>query len=176
MTMRMPPFPADLDWSVYGFDSTMAGEPFVQGYGYDGSRPLYGKWRMANVTIHYGDIHNWNIPWHRVISAPRFGETALQELHSGLGLAGFVFGMSGTGHISGAPVPPEPLTVVLDGRPVQADAWRGESAEVAWIETSDTWITIRSSKAALAGTRLTEITDLGPLLEARQRKLGLPGM
>ncbi len=172
--MRMPSFPTDLGWYVYGLENESFGEPFVQRYGHS-PHAMYGTWRHDNVTLHYGDFHNRNAPHYRVISAPHLGETALRELHSGLGRAGFVFGMSGTGHISGAPVPPERITVHLDSAPTEAEVWRGQSAEVAWIETVDTWITVFAWKVSLDGTRLSRISDLNPLLEARNRRFGLPG-
>ena len=83
--------------------------------------------------------------------------------------------MSGTGHISGAPEPPQRQTVHLDDIPVEADVWRGPSAEVAWIATSDTWVVLLASKNTLEDVSLGRITDLNPLIEARSRKLGLPG-
>lgn len=173
--MRIPSFPNDPGWHVYGLDAETHGEPFLQGYGHS-TRPLDGTtWRHDHVTLHYGDIHDWNVPSYRVISAPHLGESALNELHSGLGKAGFVFGMSGTGHVSGAPVPPSRMTVYLDDVPVEAEAWQGEAAEVAWIVTADTWITLFASKNTLTGIRLNRITGLDPLIEARGRKLGLPG-
>lgn len=175
MSMRMPPFPADLGWSIYGLDTDTFGEPLLEGYGHSGVRPLYGTWRHDNVTLLYGDFLNPNLPNHRVISTPHFSERALRALHGGLGQAGFVFGMSGTGHISGAPEPPQRQTVHLDDTPVEAEVWRGRSAEVAWIETADTWIVLLAWKNTLEGVGLGRITDLNPLIEARSRKLGLPG-
>ena len=175
MRMQIPAFPTDLDWRIYGLDSAAAGEPETVGYGHDGARPLYGKWRMANFTLHYGDFLNPNLPYYLVVSTPHFGETALQQLHGGLGAAGFVFGMSGTGHISGAPVPPEQLPLHLDGLLIEADAWRGESAEVAWIETDDTWIVVLASNNTLTDIRLNRIVDVNPLIEARNQSLGRLG-
>ena len=82
--MRMSPFPAEFGWYIYGLDTETCGEPFVQGYGHSARAPD-GTWRHDHVTLHYGDIHNWNLPYYRAVSAPHLGETALQELHSGLG-------------------------------------------------------------------------------------------
>lgn len=172
--MRIPSFPTDLGWCVYGLGTDLLGEPFVQGFG-QSPRAFDGTWRHDHVTLHYGDFHNWNAPHYRVVSAPHLGDTALRELHSGLGRAGFVFGMSGTGHISGAPVSPERITLQLDSAPTEAEVWRGQAVEVAWIETVDTWITVLASKVSLAGVHLNQIPDVNPLLEARNRKLGLPG-
>lgn len=175
MRMQIPPFPTDLDWHIYGLDGATAAEPYTVGYGYEGAHPLYGKWRMANFTLHYGDFLDPNLPHYLVVSAPHFGESALRQLHGGLGAAGFVFGMSGTGHISGALVPPERLPLHLDGLPIEADAWRGESAEVAWIETDDTWIVVLASKKSLTGVQLTRIVDVNPLIEALNERFGRPG-
>jgi hypothetical protein len=174
--MPMPRFPGDLDWRVYGFDPAVAGEPLLLGYGFDGHRPLYGDWRIANVTLHYGKLHDPDIPHYQVVSAPRLSATALQQLHSGLDRSGFAFGMSGTGHISGAPEPAERTTARLDDVPVEAEAWRGESAEVAWIETADTWIVVFASRYSLTDIRLKRISDVNPLIEARSAKFGLNGL
>lgn len=40
------------------------------------------------------------------------------------------------------------------------------SAEVAWITTGDTWVTVPASKAILTDVRLTRINDLRPLHDA----------
>ena len=175
MSMRTPPFPADPGWSIYGLSAGTFGEPFLEGYGHSRPRPLYGQWRHDHVTLVYGEFLNRNLPNYRVTSAPHFSHRALSALHSGLGRAGFVFGMSGTGHISGAPEPPRRQTVHLDDVPVEADVWRGPSAEVAWIATADTWVVLLASENTLEGVSLGRITDLNPLIEASSRRLGLPG-
>lgn len=183
MSMRMP-FPADLGWSVYGLSAGTFGEPLVKGYGFSHSsvHPPYGQWRHEHVTLVYGESLDENLPNYRVTSAPHFSHEAVSALHHGLGQAGFVFGMSGTGHISGAPEPPRRQTVHLDDVPVEADVWRGPSAEVAWIATADTWVLLLASKntlegvslGRLEGVSLGRITDLNPLIEARRRTRGRP--
>lgn len=167
MRRHLRQMPADLDWTPYRLEGDRYGEPLLRGHGWSAKRDQ-GAWRHDNVTLHYGDESDWNLPFYDVISAPHLGETALRGLHSGLGQAGFVFGMSGTGHVSGAPVPPEATTVYVDGAPVGAEIWRGDSAEVAWITTADAWVAVVASKATLADLRLTRIVDLGPLFDASE--------
>lgn len=163
---EMPP-----DWRVYGLDGSWTGEVIAKGYARGGVVKPTG-WRFDHVHIHHGPWRDHNAPHVDVVSAPHLGETALSQLHSGLAQAGFEYGMSGTGHVSGAPVPPERIMLPLDGAEVEADLWRGANAEVAWVETVDSWVAITASKVHLSTVGLTRISDLGPLLAARDRLFG----
>jgi len=163
MSFEMPP-----DWCVFGLDDSWTGEVRLQGYSQGGGDEPSG-WRSDHVTIQYGRVHDHQAPSVHVVSAPRLGESALRMLHTGLSKAGFEFGMSGTGHVSGAPVAPDRTTVSLEGDLVAADVWRGAKIEVAWVETADSWIAVAAPRVQVSSLGLTRIRDLGPLLAARNR-------
>lgn len=170
MNFASRPSPMPSDWGVYGLDDSWTGEVFLNGYMRCG--PAKTGWSPDMFHLHYGPRFDYNAPNVHVVSSPHLGESALQTLHSGLSQAGLVYGMSGTGHVSGSPVPPEKIELPLDGAVVEAEVWRGDNSEVVWIETADTWIAVTATKVRLSDLGLTRIRDLGPLLDARRQ--GMP--
>ncbi len=165
MSFSDRPSPAPSNWGVYGLDDSWTGEVFLRGFMRSG--PGRTGWWPDHFHLVHGPRWDHNAAAVHVVSSPHLGETALQTLHSGLAQAGFGYGMSGTGHVSGCPTPPERITLPIDGTVVEVDAWRGERAEAAWIETADTWVAVTASKLRLDELGLTRIEDLGPLLAAR---------
>lgn len=166
MVSPIVPFPMPGDWCVYGLDAGWTGGVFLQGYGRGGAHAT--GWRPDYFHLHYGPRHDHDAPNVHIVSSPLLGEAALRLLHSGLGEAGFEYGMSGTGHVSGAPARPEAVALPFDGAVVEAEVWRGGRTEVAWIETVDTWVAVAASRVPLAEVGLMRIRDVGPLLEARK--------